>query len=80
MNYVQAICGFICNSVRCVDCGVMGLCGAFGGVAMTDFEYEAFERFCIMSEAIGDREAIKYIDMTYGREIALKIWNKYCTK
>ena len=47
---------------------------------MTDFEYEAFERFCIMSESIGDREAIKYIDMTYGREIALKIWNKYCTR
>ena len=80
MNYVQVICGFICNSVRCVDCGVLGLCGAFDGVTMTDFEYEAFERFCIMSESIGDREAIKYIDMTYGREIALKIWNKYCTK
>ena len=46
---------------------------------MTDFEYEAFERFCIMSEAIGDREAIKYIDMTYGREIALKIWNNFMT-
>jgi hypothetical protein len=33
-----------------------------------------------MSEAIGDREAIKYIDMTYGRAIALKIWNKYCAR
>ena len=77
MNYVQVICGFICGSV---DCVVVELCGAFGEVAMTDFEYEAFERFCIMSESIGDREAIKYIDMTYGREIALKIWNKYCTR
>ena len=44
---------------------------------MTDFEYEVLERFAIMSENIGDTEAIKYIDMVYGRAIALKIWNNY---
>lgn len=41
---------------------------------------EAFERFCIMSEQsdVGDIKACKYIQSKYGREIAVKIWNKYC--
>ena len=49
---------------------------------MTEKEYEAFERFCIMSEQsdVGDIAALKYVQEIYGREIAVKIWKRYCRK
>ena len=47
---------------------------------MSEREYEAFERFCIMSEQsdVGDIAALKYVQEIYGRETAVKIWEKYC--
>ena len=38
--------------------------------------YEPFERFCIMSESIGDIQALKYIEKEYNRDIAIYIYNK----
>lgn len=48
---------------------------------MTDFK-KAEERFFIMSAEpdVGDVKACKYIKEKYGREIAVKIWEKYCKK
>lgn len=48
------------------------------GVYVTDLFYEAFERFCIMSETTGDVRALKYIESKYGKEVAVEIWEKYC--
>ncbi len=43
---------------------------------MTEKEYEAFERFCIMTVdgGVDDITASKYIQKKYGREIAIKVW------
>ena len=45
---------------------------------MTDLFYEAFERFCIMSETTGDVRALTYIETKYSKEVAVEIWEKYC--
>lgn len=44
-----------------------------------EFE-EAEERFLIMSAEpdVDDITACKYIQKKYGREIAVKLWEKYC--
>lgn len=44
-----------------------------------EFE-EAEERFLIMSAEpdVGDIKACKYIQKRYGRETAVKLWEKYC--
>lgn len=49
---------------------------------MTDFEYEAFERFCIMTVDgnIDDVTALKHIQEKYGRETAVEIWKKHCKR
>lgn len=43
---------------------------------MTEDFYEAFERFCIMTENqdVDDITALKYVQSKYGREIAVQIW------
>lgn len=40
----------------------------------------AEERFFIMTENsdVDDLKAIKYIQDRYGKEIAVKLWEKYC--
>ena len=45
----------------------------------TDFE-EIEERFLIMSAEpdVDDITACKYIQSKYGRENAIKVWEKYC--
>lgn len=46
-------------------------------------DYEtAEERFFIMTENndVDDLKAIKYIQERYGKEIAVKLWEKYCGK
>lgn len=47
---------------------------------MTEEFYEAFERFCIMTENqdVDDITALKYVQSKYGREIAVQIWERYC--
>lgn len=42
--------------------------------------YEAFERFSIQTidGDVDDITACKYIKEKYGREIAVKLWEKYC--
>lgn len=47
---------------------------------MTEDEYEALERFAIMSEQsdISEINALRYVQKQYGRELAVKIWQKYC--
>ena len=47
-----------------------------------DIMEEAEERFFIMSEQndVRDITALKYIQENYGRETAVRIWEKYCTK
>ena len=47
---------------------------------MSEEEYEALERFAIMSEQsdVGDINALKYIQEKYGRAVAVEIWGKYC--
>ena len=46
---------------------------------MTETEYEALERFSIMTESnVDEVTALKYIQSEYGRDIAVKLWEKYC--
>ncbi len=47
---------------------------------MTEKEYEALERFSIMTVdgKTDDITALKYVQQIYGREIAVKIWQQYC--
>jgi hypothetical protein len=47
-----------------------------------DVMEEAEERFFIMSEQddVGDITALKHIQVKYGRDIAIRIWKKYCRK
>jgi hypothetical protein len=47
---------------------------------MTEDEYEALERFAIMSEQpdVSEIDALRYVQKQYGREIAVKIWEKCC--
>ena len=47
---------------------------------MSETEYEALERFAIMSEQpdVSEVDALKYVQNQYGREIAVKIWDTYC--
>ena len=49
---------------------------------MSEEEYEALERFAIMAEQsdVSEIDALKYVQKQYGREIAVKIWEKYCEK
>ena len=46
---------------------------------MTETEYEAFERFCVMTVDgnVDDITACKHIQKKYGMETAVKIWRKY---
>lgn len=45
---------------------------------MDDEEYEAWERFCIrtVDGHEDDINALRYIEVMYGRAMAVKIWNK----
>lgn len=49
---------------------------------MTEEEYEALERFAIMSEQpdVSEIDALRYVQKRYGREVAVKIWEKYCER
>jgi hypothetical protein len=49
---------------------------------MSEIEYEALERFAIMSEQadVSEINALKYVQKQYGREIAVKIWEKCCER
>ena len=47
---------------------------------MSEKEYEALERFSIMTEqgAVSETDALRYVQKIYGREIAVKIWERFC--
>ena len=47
---------------------------------MPEIEYEALERFSIMSEQsdVSETDALRYVQKEYGREIAVKIWERFC--
>lgn len=49
---------------------------------MSEEEYEALERFSIMTVdgKTDDITALRYIQQIYGREIAVKIWEKFCKR
>ena len=48
---------------------------------MTEEEYEALERFAIMSEQsdVSEIDALRYVQKQYGREVAISLWTKYCS-
>ena len=57
----------------------MESCGLSCGVLlMSEKEYEALERFSIMLENnISVKYTLNYIMAVYGREIAVKLWERY---
>lgn len=49
---------------------------------MSEEEYEALERFAIMAEQpdVSEIDALRYVQKQYSRDIAIKIWQKYCAR
>lgn len=46
---------------------------------MSEKEYEALERFSIMTEQsdVSETNALRYVQKLYGKDIAVKIWERF---